>query len=682
MLGKGEKGETQVHGWADGVVVGEKMSAEKIRILIVDDIAETRENVRKMLQFEYDVDVAGTARSGKEAIQLAQDLSPDVILMDINMPDIDGITATEEIRKRLPHVQVVILSVQGDSNYMMRAMLAGARDFLTKPPMGDELISAVRRAGEMAHAERAKGVKSLFNEKETIDLLLFKEKGLQLTAFELASRLDLYQESLVDGKLVDEIESLVAGLAHDIRSPINIILSILSTINSAEESTLNAVKKIWRRSLYCKWVADNFLGISLSEKISIGNHSLKAIVTEMIDLLESRIHPGTVLSNNIDDTVLAYVDPWLLQLVLLNLFMNSLESMPENGKISINVDSLKDNIAIFVEDNGTPILAKDVRNLFRLGYTTKKSHAGIGLYVSKRLLRQQNGDLYFARDFHSSSKLFGILLPNQETSKAYSNDPRKIAQRISLLEMTIKNTREEIAQFRNQSAVETQQEAFSNEFQRLTTTFSKNLSNELLLIEATVLDAIKKLPSKDKATEKSFRKIIQNCSYCRLLTNNILALGEGASPEVEDLSLIDILEEVLVLVDRKMPSYLYKIDWDIDPLIPNIKADALQMKQVFMNLIKNALDAMPNGGTLQIKIAFDKSFIVVDIGDTGIGISPENISRLFQLGFTTKPKGYGIGLFSIKKIIERHNGEIKVSSVLHRGTIFKIKLPLDIKEAK
>jgi pilus assembly protein CpaE len=133
------------------------MAVTKIRVLIVDDIAETRENVRKLLQFESDVDVTGAARSGKEGIQLAQELDPDVVLMDINMPDIDGITATEIIRQKSPHIQVLILSVQGDQNYMRKAMLAGARDFLTKPPMGDELISAVRRAGEMSHAERAKG---------------------------------------------------------------------------------------------------------------------------------------------------------------------------------------------------------------------------------------------------------------------------------------------------------------------------------------------------------------------------------------------------------------------------------------------------------------------------------------------------------------------------------------------
>jgi pilus assembly protein CpaE len=129
---------------------------DKVRVLIVDDVADTRENVRKLLQFESDIEVVGAARTGQEGIQLSEELDPDVVLMDINMPDIDGIAATETIHQRSPQIQVVILSVQGDQNYMRRAMLAGARDFLTKPPMGDELISAVRRGGEMSRLERSK----------------------------------------------------------------------------------------------------------------------------------------------------------------------------------------------------------------------------------------------------------------------------------------------------------------------------------------------------------------------------------------------------------------------------------------------------------------------------------------------------------------------------------------------
>jgi pilus assembly protein CpaE len=161
--------------------MGVKMAAqEKIRVLIVDDIAETRENIRRLLQFDPSIEVVGSARSGQEGIELSQQLKPDVVIMDINMPDLDGITATERIRKKVPFIQVVILSVQTDANYMRRAMLAGARDFLTKPPSIDELNSAVRRAGQMAHEERKKLSQSYpgaIGEGGTTSSAPFKQNG-------------------------------------------------------------------------------------------------------------------------------------------------------------------------------------------------------------------------------------------------------------------------------------------------------------------------------------------------------------------------------------------------------------------------------------------------------------------------------------------------------------------------
>ena len=129
---------------------------DKIHVLIVDDVAETRENIRKLLQFDAQVEVVGAARTGAEAVELAIESQPDVVLMDINMPDMDGISATESIRKKVPFTQIIILSVQGDPNYMRRAMLAGARDFLTKPIDVDELSAAIKRAGRVASNEKEK----------------------------------------------------------------------------------------------------------------------------------------------------------------------------------------------------------------------------------------------------------------------------------------------------------------------------------------------------------------------------------------------------------------------------------------------------------------------------------------------------------------------------------------------
>lgn len=132
----------------------------RIRVIIVDDIAETRENIRKLLQFENDIEVVGIGRTGKEGIDLSKEVQPDVALMDINMPDMDGIKATAEIRKILPYVQIIILSVQNDPNYMRGAMQAGACDFLAKPPTVDELTAAIRRAGKIAVEEKAKSVQA------------------------------------------------------------------------------------------------------------------------------------------------------------------------------------------------------------------------------------------------------------------------------------------------------------------------------------------------------------------------------------------------------------------------------------------------------------------------------------------------------------------------------------------
>jgi len=132
------------------------VAAEKIRVLIVDDIAETRENLRKLLSFAPDIEVVGTAATGEEGVQLARELVPHVVIMDINLPGMDGITATEQIVREVPTTQIIILSVQGETGYMRRAMAAGARDFLVKPPSGDELMATIRRVYEIGQAQAAR----------------------------------------------------------------------------------------------------------------------------------------------------------------------------------------------------------------------------------------------------------------------------------------------------------------------------------------------------------------------------------------------------------------------------------------------------------------------------------------------------------------------------------------------
>lgn len=123
---------------------------EKIRVMIVDDIIDTRDQLEKLLFFEKDIEVIAKASNGREAVALAKQHRPDVILMDINMPDMDGIAATEAIMTQDPSVQVIIMSVQGETDYLRRAMLAGAREFLTKPISADDLYKSIRHVYKLA----------------------------------------------------------------------------------------------------------------------------------------------------------------------------------------------------------------------------------------------------------------------------------------------------------------------------------------------------------------------------------------------------------------------------------------------------------------------------------------------------------------------------------------------------
>jgi pilus assembly protein CpaE len=132
--------------------------SEQIRVVIVDDISETREHLTKLLSFEADIQVVGTAASGDEAVELAGKLAPDILLMDINMPGMDGIATTERISATFPATSIIMMSVQGEADYLRRSMLAGAREFLVKPFSSDELTTSIRQVHAREKLKRSRMV--------------------------------------------------------------------------------------------------------------------------------------------------------------------------------------------------------------------------------------------------------------------------------------------------------------------------------------------------------------------------------------------------------------------------------------------------------------------------------------------------------------------------------------------
>ncbi len=144
----------------------------------------------------------------------------------------------------------------------------------------------------------------------------------------------------------------------------------------------------------------------------------------------------------------------------------------------------------------------------------------------------------------------------------------------------------------------------------------------------------------------------------------------------EPASITEIFTKTLSLVQMDAEAYGIAIDFSVQDGLPKLMVDSDKLKQVFLNLLLNAIQAMPDGGTLQVRLAMGEDNLLIVIRDNGVGIQPENLSRVFDPYYTTKNDGTGLGLAMSAKIVEEHGGRIKIASVPGQYTEVRIVLPV------
>jgi hypothetical protein len=139
-----------------------------------------------------------------------------------------------------------------------------------------------------------------------------------------------------------------------------------------------------------------------------------------------------------------------------------------------------------------------------------------------------------------------------------------------------------------------------------------------------------------------------------------------------------VIQETLSLVEHQLRKSAIEVILDAQPALPPIKGNAGKLQQVFLNLFLNARDAMEAGGTLAIRAWSEDGFARIDVSDSGEGIQPENLARIYDPFFTTKAarKGTGLGLSVTYGIVREHGGTIQVESRLGAGSRFRVELPL------
>jgi len=174
--------------------------------------------------------------------------------------------------------------------------------------------------------------------------------------------------------------------------------------------------------------------------------------------------------------------------------------------------------------------------------------------------------------------------------------------------------------------------------------------------------------------------LVTESERAQRIVRNLLDFARESEAELESHSLQDIVEETLRLASNQIKLARVRVEGEMEENVPPIYGDRQQLEQVFLNLVLNALDAMPDGGLLRIKVfkTEDRESVAVTFEDTGIGIPKQHLRDIFDPFFTSKKaaKGTGLGLSVSLGIVQRHGGDIRVESELGKGTVFTVLLPV------
>lgn len=185
-------------------------------------------------------------------------------------------------------------------------------------------------------------------------------------------------------------------------------------------------------------------------------------------------------------------------------------------------------------------------------------------------------------------------------------------------------------------------------------------------------------PQDEKLGKECSEKIYASIRRASTIIEGLLKFARPTPKKMELTNVNDTLEETLTLVGKQIITQRVAIEKELYPFLPQVMADEKLLKQVFLNMILNAANAMPSGGKLTIKTERSGEYVKIVFKDTGVGIPEENLNKIFDPFFTTMPvgKGTGLGLSICYGIIKEHWGKIEVESVEGKGSTFIIFLPI------
>lgn len=241
--------------------------------------------------------------------------------------------------------------------------------------------------------------------------------------------------------------------------------------------------------------------------------------------------------------------------------------------------------------------------------------------------------------------------------------------------MITKKEQKKIAEFCNKNPdAEEICAIFNRERQYTLSKISHEIRNPVALIDSFLQLMKKEHPEINSWTH--FQKIQENMEALEDLLEDLSSYNNAKKLHLDSINLYRFLQVIMENTASKLRFLPIETELQKNSAIPSIPLDISKMRQVMSNLIRNAVESMPDGGKLTLAIHSDGSDIFIKVSDTGCGIEDDKIPTLFEPFVTHKPSGTGLGLAIAREVIEAHEGTIGISSVPKQGTTFTVKLPI------
>ena len=211
---------------------------------------------------------------------------------------------------------------------------------------------------------------------------------------------------------------------------------------------------------------------------------------------------------------------------------------------------------------------------------------------------------------------------------------------------------------------------------KMSASFAHEIRNPLSSMRMLAQMLMQKPEMSQEQHQQSLRYILEEIERIDTIVKGLMDFARPTALNLMQQPLSPALQAVLALMEANLAHHQIHLELDVLPETPEIQFDSDKLKQAFMNVVLNAMEAMPQGGVLKVSTTVDADRVGIKVVDNGVGISAEDLAHLFEPFFTKKTRGTGLGLANVKRILEEHAGNVEIESTLGTGTTVLMWLPV------